>query len=178
MSGTMDEIITIPRAFYIVARGAVYFPPCNRSAGRDGFDNGLFACITSMPHHSEPLTQLLRRFLADETCPRNVVIHRAGCLFLPPDVEQNEVTRANRGRTFRAWAVMGIGAVSIYSHNGRIGRNDVFPFERLQNPLLNGMFRGAAIADACANFLKSGRRDCINGIPCSKMRFNLFVSEC
>src|SRR5258708_4050120 len=119
MSGAVNEIIAEALLLDVAASGAVYFPSGDAAPGVDCIGHGFYAGVASVAHNLENLAHAAGRRLADKTHPRDVVIHCSGCIFLPPNVEQDQIAFVNGNRMVVARLVLRLSVVGLYVYDWR-----------------------------------------------------------
>ncbi len=104
--GPMNEVIAEARLLDVISRRPVHFPSTHYAPTSNAFLHRLHASVACIANHGEDFAHLIGRSLADEASPGDVVIDGPGCVFLCPNIQQNEITLANGSRVFRARLVM------------------------------------------------------------------------
>src|SRR5205807_9180644 len=112
---------------------------------------------------------------AHKSGPGDVVIHGSGSILLRPDVKQDEISLTDWHRMIGAGLVVRVAAVGVYSNDRGIIGNQVLAAERFQEPLLNLVFLGPAVAHATPDFRKCSRSDGVDGVARLEMSFDLLV---
>src|ERR1700723_1273226 len=115
MSGTMNEVIAEAGLRDVISRCPIYFPAAHSAAAGDAFLHCLYSSITGIANHVENFAHAVRRSVADEAGPGNVVINGCRRIFLRPDVEQNKIALANGCRVFSTRFIMRVAAMGVNS---------------------------------------------------------------
>jgi len=95
VAGAVNEVISEPGVLDVRTNRAVNLPTGNGAILLDGFLNGLHTHVAGVAHGRKDLFHAVRRRFTDKASPGDVVVDRAGSVFLTPDIEQNEIAFAD-----------------------------------------------------------------------------------
>src|SRR6267378_1345138 len=161
----------------VVSNRAVDLPACHSLAHGGGLEHSLYPRIAAVADDLEDLALFVGRCFADEAGPGDVVVDRAGRVFLCPDIEQHEVSFANWSGAFSMRFVVRIAAVGIYGHDGRVVRDEVLATKGFHEPLLHRVLGRAAVARPEADLLKGRSRNVVDRITRGEVRLHLFIGK-
>src|SRR5882762_10265824 len=175
--GAMDEVVAVARLLDMVADATIDLPAGQPLTRCRGIEHRLDAHIASVTDDLKDLPLFVRRGLADEGGPGNIVVHRAGRIFLRPNVQQDEIPLAYRSGAFGTRFIVRVAAVAIYGHDWRGVGDEVLAAESFHEPLLDGVLGRTAMARTLADLLKGRGRDAVDRIARREVRLHLFVGK-
>src|ERR1700675_4428773 len=177
MPGAMYKIIAEASSLDGAADGLVHLVSGKGFSSSNGFLHEFRARITGIANRLKHFLHAVGWRLADEPCPRNVVVDRVRYIFFGPDIEQYKIAFADWSSVRAARPVMRIAAIIVYRHHWRIRGHQILAAKRFKNPLLNLKFISAAFASTAADFLECGGGYFIQRIPRGEVGFDLLFGQ-
>src|SRR5689334_17009228 len=107
----MNEVLAIARFGDALANGIVDLPAADMLTSGYGIENELDSCIAALADDFKNFAHPVGRRWANKPRPCDVVINGVRRVLLAPDIEQNEVTLADRRGVVRVGPVVRVGAV-------------------------------------------------------------------
>src|SRR6201993_2557059 len=132
--GAVNEIIAVTGFLDVIAGSPIHLPAGNTLTGIDRFEHGLDAGVSCVANDLKNFALLVRWRLANVSSPRNVVVDSPRRIFLAPDIEQDEIALADRGRAFGVGFVVRIAAVRVDGDHGRVIGDEILALKTLEGP--------------------------------------------
>ena len=139
MAGAVDETVAVAGVGNHRTRRGIDLVAGERLAAADTVLDERHGRIACGAHDLEDRPIPVGHGRSHEARPRDVGVHAVR--FLGPQVDQDEVSRPNHGRSLRSGRVVRVGAVRARGHDRRMVSRESVPGEPLQNEPLHLVFR-------------------------------------
>src|SRR2546429_6130292 len=155
MSGAMNKVIPVAGLLDMSTHCLIYFPSRDLTSRGHSFLHRLHSGIARLGDDLEYLTHPIRRRLAHESRPGDVVVNGVGRILFGPHIQQDKIALTDRRGSFRLRLVVWVAAIGIHRDDAPGVRHQIFAGEGFPEPMLNFTFGCAAVADPPPDLLES-----------------------